>query len=199
MIPPGSLAAKDSCSMMGRRQFAQNYHDSEHVLQNHEITDPVDITCRQEYTKYMSLLDHHVPAIMGGRNNGWREIQIAKFPPHRLFYNLTSVKRSLVKNTIKEIYNSRKKTEYTIRLPKLRNEIHSASSVKKIKLQKILAIYGMDDKTKNLQKEPRREVTGQEDADEREFETLFEWANDLDEEEDLLSMADYKHQIDYIY
>jgi hypothetical protein len=66
MIPPGSLASKDACDMMGRRQFAQNHYQSEHLMQNHEISDPVDITCRQEYTSYMSLLDDKLPTNIGG-------------------------------------------------------------------------------------------------------------------------------------
>jgi hypothetical protein len=66
MIPPGSLASKDSVAMMGKRQFVQNITQTDHMMQNHDITDPVDITCRQEYTSYMSLLDHKIPANIGG-------------------------------------------------------------------------------------------------------------------------------------
>jgi hypothetical protein len=114
---------------------------------------------------------------------------------------LTTVKRSLVKTTIKEIYNSRRNTaaHAHIQLPKLRNAVYSASSVKKVKLQKVLAIYGLDDKSKMIRQETKKEDVIEDDTDEREFETLFEWAKDLDEDLDASFLADYKHKIDYLY
>lgn len=59
----------------------------------------------------------------------------------------------------------------------------------------------MDEKSKTPRKEAMENL-GEEDDIESEFEenALFEWANELNEEHDLeLSIADYKHKIDYLY
>ncbi|KAL3896710.1 MAG: hypothetical protein SGCHY_003899 [Lobulomycetales sp.] len=210
LIPPGSIAARESCLQMGNRQFAQNIYQVERILEKHEIVDPEDITTKQEYTKYMAALDHHIPTNAGGRNNDWRELELNKFPPHRLFYDLTSVKRSLLKNTIRELFKIRQNSaQVPGRSPAdtaRRHSRHSASSIKKIKLQKILAVYGFDkqDSGQRKQEELGFEEPGtdfeEEDDEEREFNDLFEWANELNEKNELVdSVHDYKHKIDFLY
>lgn len=199
LIVPGSQAARDSWNMMGTRQFTQQIILNQRVLEKMPVIDPVDVTSKQEYTQYMSMLDN-IPINIGGRNNGWRELDLSEFPPHRLFYDLTSIKRSLVRKTIESLFkesskNTKKSESLDVKSEKPRLSAHSQSSIKKIRLRKMQAIFGYGKSGEVKEGEAAEAV--EEDID--DFDSLFEWATDLNEEVAISPLDDYKHGIDFLY
>ena len=168
LIQPGSLAAIDSCAMMGSRKFIEQVLIDEMYIRQYEYVDADNVTNRHEFVKHMNRLDE-APINFGGRNNLWRELDISRFPSHRIFYNQAKVKRAFGKKAIKAAIEERRKIEIVYPILKT---VGSAKTNKKVRLAKMMSIYGFGE---------IGTIAREQDPDE-EFESLYEWSKDLKDE-----------------
>lgn len=70
-------AAIDSCSVMGARTYRENIMINEYHHDAFGIYEPYEVGNKLEFVQYLNSLDER-PAHLGGRNNGWRELTIAR-------------------------------------------------------------------------------------------------------------------------
>jgi hypothetical protein len=76
-ITPGTRAAEDAFTVMGSRCFHEKilFPDLEQPV--HAIEKAYEVTDHLEYIQYRTTIDHK-PAHLGGRNNNWRELKMAR-------------------------------------------------------------------------------------------------------------------------
>jgi hypothetical protein len=77
VIQVGTKAAMDSCSMMGARVYRQCYEVEQQFHEAFGVYDTYEVDSRMEFVQYLNSMDER-PAYLGGRNNGWRELTIAR-------------------------------------------------------------------------------------------------------------------------
>ncbi|TPX72398.1 hypothetical protein SpCBS45565_g00516 [Spizellomyces sp. 'palustris'] len=75
LIQADTQAAVDSCAIMGVRLYSENMIRNEYQNRALKISHSDEVTNRLEFVQYLSSLDCK-PAYLGGRNNGWRELNI---------------------------------------------------------------------------------------------------------------------------
>ncbi|KAJ3396675.1 putative protein CXorf58 [Lobulomyces angularis] len=229
LIEPGSQAAKDSCDMMGTRKFMEQVIMDEQYYSKYpkQILDPNQVTTKHEYIKYMTSLDHK-SSNLGGRDNNWRHLEMDDFPSHKLFYDLTTIKRALVKRTIKSIFTKNKQNlannpavTSPVSVPKIKSKKNALEAKQKIKLRKLKSFYGqLGNKDENAERNQKgsenqanfknhiakneNDVTADQDLsddnsdmdeeimNDEEFKLIFEWSNDLENNNLDFCHNDYK-------
>ncbi|KAI9105753.1 hypothetical protein DFS34DRAFT_644561 [Phlyctochytrium arcticum] len=94
LISADTQAAVDSCTIMGVRQYSENLLREAYQNRALKISHADEVTNRLEFVQYLSSLDTK-PAYMGGRNNGWRELNITPFAAtQNLVYDIRSSRGS---------------------------------------------------------------------------------------------------------
>ncbi|KAI8820782.1 uncharacterized protein EV422DRAFT_530144 [Fimicolochytrium jonesii] len=78
VIQSHTQAAVDSCTIMGVRLYAENLIRTEQQNRALKMPHSDQVTNRLEFIQHMSSLDQK-PAYMGGRNNGWREMNVTPY------------------------------------------------------------------------------------------------------------------------
>ncbi|KAJ3119421.1 hypothetical protein HK098_005513 [Nowakowskiella sp. JEL0407] len=100
IIHPGSIAAKDSCKVMGTRKFTENmvrlmYFEQMHGDGRRKKCSgangmvPVDVTNQKEFVEYLSGLDE-LPVQYGGRSNTWRKLSLTPFALSSILFDLST-------------------------------------------------------------------------------------------------------------
>jgi hypothetical protein len=76
----------DSCDLMGGRVFYENLMANDYQQRIFNIYEPYDIGTKLEFVKYLNSMDDR-PANLGGRNNGWRVLEIGAFSTQSVLMN----------------------------------------------------------------------------------------------------------------
>lgn len=86
-IKPASKAAKDSCHLMGNRKFFDQMISDLCEEKSSSIRDELDISCLQDYMKYISKIDE-TPAKAGGKDNLWRKLSLESVPQKHIIFDV---------------------------------------------------------------------------------------------------------------
>ncbi|KAI8619494.1 hypothetical protein BC830DRAFT_1103872 [Chytriomyces sp. MP71] len=95
IIESGSQAARDACRVMGPRAFTDLVLSKAAYVRTRQIAEPVDVTNRLEYVRYMNEVDHLAPQ-HGGRNNGWRELSFSSISSQATVFDTNALVHSNV-------------------------------------------------------------------------------------------------------
>ncbi|KAJ3398918.1 putative protein CXorf58 [Chytridiales sp. JEL 0842] len=126
---------------------------TDRYYEGRQVTGLMDVTNEMDYVNYMNSLDL-LPAHLGGRNNGWRELSLSTVPNHVL-------------------YDPKWKPGIGFRQRKVLHELKFVSRTSKTREHK--QIKKVDEKILQA-----KNVVGIEEDD---FGNLFEWANMLSTED----------------
>ncbi|KND00875.1 uncharacterized protein SPPG_03977 [Spizellomyces punctatus DAOM BR117] len=165
LIQADTQAAVDSCAIMGVRLYSENMIRNEYQNRALKISHSDEVTNRLEFVQYLSSLDCK-PAYLGGRNNGWRELNITPF--------------TATQNLIYDARSSRRSTRFSSR----NGTSGIAKGISNSSRPSVGRVRKQNPKSQNRTRQLHRELEPELDDD---FDPLFEWANDLS----LDSLADY--------
>ncbi|KAJ3246814.1 putative protein CXorf58 [Chytriomyces hyalinus] len=160
LIESGSQAARDACRMMGTRTFTQHLIHKAAYNHSRTIADPVDVTNRLEYVKYMNEMDQLAPQ-WGGRNNGWRELSFSCFSSQATVYDNNMESSSFNISRRQTIFAKRASSKAKPRTQRIHRDGVAAESI-----QSQLQSH------ENAQFLQHREL-------EDDFVNLFEWTTNL--------------------
>eukprot|EP01137_Pigoraptor_chileana_P000745 Opistho-2@37396 len=182
VIKAGTQAAADACKMMGNRKFLGQV--MEDAYKSDKPTEDYDVATIKDYMQYSANLDNN-PAFLGGRENGWRELNLEAGPSRNSVVRQprNGIRQSSMRQPMMDPAEStaggyKRSTNKS----KTTNEATRRSQKARERVDKMRKLYGLgEDGSRSGTYENNTAVIGEDDPEEWEEEaaSLFEWSQDL--------------------